>query len=79
MDDRDPWRLSMRREANRRDVVLIDLVDELQQLTAREVADLYIPDGSVDYPFADGHFNADGNAWIAEKLYEELQEVLVVR
>ena len=79
MDTRDPWRLSMHREAKRRDFVLIDLVEELQQLTAREVAELYIPDGSLEYPFADGHFNPDGNAWIAEQLYEGLLVFLAGR
>ena len=79
LDARDPWRLSMQREAKRRGAVLIDLVEALQQLTESEVAALYIPDGSLDYPFADGHFNADGNAWVAEQLYAGLLEFLADR
>jgi hypothetical protein len=79
LDTRDSWRLSMQREAKHRGAVLIDLVEALQQLTASEVADLYIPDGSLDYPFADGHFNAAGNAWVAEQLYDGLREFMADR
>ena len=67
----------MRREAKNRGVVWVDLVEKLQQLPAHEVANLYIPDGSLEHPFADSHFN--GNAWIAELLHERLLEFLVVR
>jgi hypothetical protein len=79
LDTRDPWRLSMHREATRRGAVWIDLVEALQQRAESEVSDLYIPDGSLDHPFADGHFNAEGNAWIAEQLYDRLLEFLADR
>jgi hypothetical protein len=79
LDTRDPWRLSMQREATRRGAVWIDLVEALQQRTASEVSDLYIPDGALDHPFADGHFNAEGNAWVAEQLYDGLLEFLADR
>ncbi len=48
----------------------------MQRLEADEVAELYIPDGSVDYPHADGHFNEAGNAWVAAQLSDVIRELL---
>ncbi len=69
---RDLWRRKMGAEAQRRGLVFIDLVDAMQQLPRQEAAALFIPDGSIEFPGADGHYNREGNAWVARELLARL-------
>jgi hypothetical protein len=39
------------------------------------MGDLYIPDGSLAFRGADGHFNEAGNAWVAESLLRRLRRL----
>lgn len=72
---RDLWRRRIRAEARQRGLHFVDLVESLKQLSRREVAELYIPDGFIDFPGADGHFNEAGNAWVAREILEALRAI----
>jgi hypothetical protein len=70
---RDPWRRNVRREARVQGIPLIDLVDAARRLPTRRFQALFIPDGSVDYLGADGHYNAAGNQWVAQQILAHLE------
>ncbi len=69
------WRSPLADEARRRGIAFVDIAEELDTLSARDVAGLYIPTGSVDFPGAAGHFNEAGNAWVAESLLARLRDL----
>jgi len=68
----DLVRRNVRREARKLGIPLIDLVEIARRLPARRFQSLFIPDGSVGYLGADGHFNAAGNTWVAEQILDRL-------
>jgi hypothetical protein len=70
---RDPWRRRVRAEARNRRIPFVDLVDAARRLPTRQFQALFIPDGSVEYLGADGHYNAAGNAWVAEQILTRLE------
>jgi hypothetical protein len=58
------WRQALRREADRRGWVLIDLVDEYRKLDRKRSRGFFRPDG---------HYTPKGNDWVARTLYRRLR------
>jgi hypothetical protein len=69
------WREPLAEEARRLGTPFFDLAEELNGLSPSQVDGLYIPDGSLDFPGADGHFNEAGNAWAAQALLQRLRRL----
>jgi len=66
------WIDLVREEAERHDVLFIDLVTEFRLHPLERMTDLFIAEGELDYPAAAGHFNESGNRFVAELIYERL-------
>lgn len=69
------WRRRLAREARRREIVFVDLVEEQQALGPKLVSRLYIPRGAFEFPGANGHFSETGNTWVAQSLREQLRRL----
>jgi hypothetical protein len=67
------WRAWVREESAKRDIVFVDLIDDFQKLPVTMKDGLFIWPGSVQY-FAEapGHYDDQGNDWVAKKLYAKL-------
>jgi hypothetical protein len=71
----DLWRRRIAREARRRGIPFLDLVEDQKRMGRREMTELYVP---VTSPSADGEpepFSEAGNAWVAESLWRHLQRI----
>jgi hypothetical protein len=64
----DEWRRFLAREAARRGITFVDLVEELRAVPEDEVERLFIADGALTFPGAAGHYTAAGNEWVARRL-----------
>lgn len=70
--DTDRWRQRVHLAAQDLGIHYVDLVDVFRTLPADDVPALFLREGEVEFPGAAGHYTADGNAYIAQQLYEEL-------
>ncbi|UCE86004.1 MAG: hypothetical protein JSU66_17035 [Deltaproteobacteria bacterium] len=70
----DAWRQQIRAEARRRGLYVVDLVERLRQLPRNEVARLFIPEGSLPFRGAEGHYTRQGNRWVAEQLVRSIRD-----
>lgn len=70
----DWWRDRVGQFADTAAVPFIDLVTELRRLDPAAVNSLFLQRGEVNYTGAAGHYNAEGNRWVAETLYRRLTE-----
>ena len=70
--DTEQWRQKVSLAAQDLGINFIDLVDDFRTLPAEDVPALFLAEGEVEYPGAAGHYTAAGNAYIAQRLYEEL-------
>ncbi len=68
------WIRFFRQEADRHGLPLIDLVTEFRSRPFSSMAGLFIPEGELDYPAAAGHFNEEGNRFVAELILRRLTE-----
>lgn len=66
------WIRFFEQEADRHGLPLIDLVTEFRSRPTDAMADLFIPEGGMDYPAAAGHFNEAGNRFVADLIYQRL-------
>ena len=66
------WRQFMQAEAAGQGVVLIDLFEDIKEMTAAEVDDLFLKPGEVDFKGAEAHYSVHGNAFVAKRIYERL-------
>ena len=62
----DPWRTFVAREASRLGVEFIDLVEAFRTLPLDDGEQLFV------MPYQPSHYNARGNAWVAEQLRTRL-------
>lgn len=67
------WRAWIRNESGKRGIVFVDLVGEFHKLPVTMKDGMFIWPGSVHY-FAEapGHYNDEGNEWVARELYRRL-------
>ena len=70
--DTEQWRQKVSLAAQDLGINFIDLIDDFRTLPAEDVPALFLAEGEVEYPGAAGHYTAAGNAYIAQRLYEEL-------
>ncbi|MEX2048838.1 MAG: hypothetical protein WEB90_04610 [Gemmatimonadota bacterium] len=63
----DGWRSRVRAYADSTGVPLVDLVDDLREMTSEEQEALFIPPGEIGAP----HLDESGNEWVARRLVEE--------
>ena len=66
------WRERIAREARKRDIAFIDLVEELRGRPRSDVARLYEPLGVGDLRGSETPFSEDGHAWVAEAVRQHL-------
>jgi hypothetical protein len=67
------WRAWLRDESAKRGIAFVDLVEDFHNLPVTMKDGMFIWPGSVHY-FAEapGHYNDEGNEWIAKELYRRL-------
>ena len=73
------WRAWMRTESAKRGIAFVDLIDDFHKLPVTMQDGMFIWPGSVHY-FAEapGHYNDEGNEWVAKELYARLLELPTV-
>jgi len=69
------WREFLHDEALKHNLLLVDLHDELFKLPSHEVEKFFIQKDNTDYLFASGHYNEEGNAYIANILFKKLLSI----
>ncbi|HSG72642.1 MAG TPA: SGNH/GDSL hydrolase family protein [Planctomycetaceae bacterium] len=69
------WNEFLQAESQRDGWNYLDLTQDFKQLSAEEREKLILKPGDVDYLGAAGHYNAAGNAYIAELLQRRLLEI----
>jgi len=67
------WRAWIRGESAKRGIAFVDLIDDFHKLPVTMQDGMFIWPGSVHY-FAEapGHYNDEGNEWVAKELYGRL-------
>lgn len=70
--DTELWRERIHAIAEAHDIILIDLLTEFRELPGYQVQQFFITPQAATRPEAAGHYTAEGNAYIAEQLYEKL-------
>ena len=68
----DRWRSFLNVAAQDTNVIFVDLIEEFRKLPPEELQSLFIPEDTLDFPAAAGHYSAQGNAYIAGVLYKKL-------
>jgi lysophospholipase L1-like esterase len=76
-DDRLPRLVA--RAAEKLGVAYLDLLEEQKRFSEAETASLYLGKRDTSYPGGAGHFNAKGNAWVAEQVYQRILRLPTVR
>jgi hypothetical protein len=69
------WRARIAREARKRDIPYIDLVDELRGLGRSDVAAFYEPDEGNGLRGSEAAFSEAGHAWVAEAIRTHLRRL----
>jgi hypothetical protein len=70
------WWTSMKPEASKLGLEMIDLTEDCRRLTAEELDAIFFQPGQIQYFAAGGHYTDAGNRFIAEALYSKLQHTL---
>ena len=68
----DPWRKRIAEHAVHTGVAFVDLIEDFRSVPAADMAAMFIPEGSLDYDNAAGHYTVQGNRWVSERLYHRL-------
>jgi len=68
-------RSDLARGTQERGLQLIDLTDDLRELTAAQAASMYLGAGELSFPGAVGHYSRDGNRWAAQQILSHLQAI----
>lgn len=69
------WKQILTDEAEKNNLIFIDLIDEFQKLPADYMKDLFIPDGVIKFDSAAGHYTEEGNRYIADILYKKMNAI----
>ena len=69
------WKQFLINEASINGLFFIDLTDEFSKLPALNIEDLFIPDGTISYSHAAGHYTEEGNRYIADTLYKKMIDI----
>ena len=71
----DSWRQLLSAEAAKRNWLYIDLIDEFRKVPPQKIGTLFISEAATEYYGAAGHYSEEGNAYIANILYQRLAEI----
>jgi hypothetical protein len=71
----DSWRQFLLAEAAKNNWPFIDLIDEFRNVPPQKIGNLFITEAATEYYGAAGHYSEEGNAYIANILYEKLMEI----
>jgi hypothetical protein len=66
------WRQFLQVAADDTGVPFIDGVEALRSLPPAEIQPLFIPEDALDFPAAAGHYSVEGNAFVAQLIYDHL-------
>jgi hypothetical protein len=69
---------SLHQEALRSGILWVDLAPDFRTLPESEVEGLFIQPGQVPFAGANGHYNAAGNRFVAQRLYKHLTSIPAV-
>jgi len=69
------WRQFMKAESARQGVALIDLFEDIKEMTPAEVDALFLKPGEVDFKGAEAHYSVQGNAFVAKRIYAHLLDL----
>jgi hypothetical protein len=65
----------MEKESRDLGIPLINVLSTFRSLLPQSHAlSMFIPEGQLNYPFAAGHLNDQGNEFVAEVIYQGLKE-----
>ena len=68
-----PWRKFLKEEAQNRQLLFVDLVEDFRKLPLSQVQKMFIcADSLQGFSAARGHLTDDGNAYVARAIYEKL-------
>jgi hypothetical protein len=68
----DIWRHFIDTHLAKDKIVYIDLIEDFKKILPQEIKKMFISHGVLDYQYAAGHYTEEGNAYIAEMLYNKL-------
>jgi hypothetical protein len=68
----DMWRQFIDTHLAKDKIVYIDLIEDFKKVLPQEIKKMFISPGVLDYHYAAGHYTEEGNAYIAEMLYNKL-------
>lgn len=68
------WMRFIEKEAQTLGIPLINVLRIFRSLPYENVADMFIPEGQINYLNAGGHLNNRGNEFVARVIYEELKK-----
>jgi hypothetical protein len=68
----DIWRQFIDTHLAKDKIVYIDLIEDFKKVLPQEIKKMFISPGVLDYHYAAGHYTEEGNAYIAEMLYNKL-------
>ena len=66
------WSKFLAEYARQHGLLFLDFVDDFRRLSPAERDKLFIARGAVEFPGAAGHYNEEGNAFIADLIYQRL-------
>ena len=66
----DRMRNQMLRTIQSKNIPVLDLTAPLRQLSAEQVHGLFLHEGDLEFQYAEGHYDVQGNRWLAERLAE---------
>jgi hypothetical protein len=74
-DGPQEWTKFMEKESRDLGIPLINVLSTFRSLLPQSHAlSMFIPEGQLNYPFAAGHLNDQGNEFVAEVIYQGLKE-----
>jgi hypothetical protein len=68
----DIWRRFIDTHVANDKIVYIDLIENFKKVPPQDIKKMFIAPGVLDYYYAAGHYTEEGNAYIAEMLYNKL-------
>lgn len=66
------WSKFLAEYARQHGLLFLDFVDDFRRLSPAERDKLFIARGAVEFPGAAGHYNEEGNGFIADLIYQRL-------
>jgi len=67
------WIKFIEKESQDLGIPLINVLSTFRSLPPSQALSMLIPEGQLNYPYAAGHLNDEGNKFVAEVIYQELK------